>query len=233
MSEETRQRIIEAGAELIHRQGFTGTGLKEILEAAGVPKGSFYHYFKSKEAFGLAVVDHFSASLGQIFLPIARDTSRSAFTRIQTILTTFEDYFRQHGCTRGCPIGNLAQEMGGLSEPFQQHLRAAMDRMAKGFEHLIRQGQEAGEMRADLDPAETAYFLVSCWHGAIIRMKVTRSMEPLTLCRRFFSEILLSRPAATRSSTRPAAGPASQSADQSGEPAGTPSGEPAGDQVCL
>ncbi|GFM37921.1 TetR/AcrR family transcriptional regulator [Desulfovibrio psychrotolerans] len=214
MSEETRQRIIETGAELIHRQGFTGTGLKEILEAAGVPKGSFYHYFKSKEAFGLAVVDHFSASFGQIFLRIARDTSLSAFTRIQTILSTFEDYFRQHGCTRGCPIGNLAQEMGGLSEPFQQHLRAAMDRMAKGFEHLIRQGQETGEIRADLDPAETAYFLVSCWHGAIIRMKVTRSADPLILCRRFFSEILLSRPVTSRSDAEPATLPANQSGGQ-------------------
>lgn len=193
MSEETRQRIIEAGAELIHRQGFTGTGLKEILDAAGVPKGSFYHYFKSKEAFGLAVIDHFASRFGHLFHSIARNTELSPLTRLNTFFARLEDMFIRQGCARGCPIGNLAQEMGGLSEPFQERLRAVLDTMAAGFTDLIREGQSAGEVRNDIDPVETGYFMVSSWHGALIRMKLTRSLEPLALCHRVFAELLQQR----------------------------------------
>ncbi|UZP66118.1 TetR/AcrR family transcriptional regulator [Desulfovibrio mangrovi] len=190
MSEETRQRIIEAGADLINRQGFNGTGLKEILDAAGVPKGSFYHYFKSKEAFGLAVVDYFAARFGNMFREVVADTSLSPLSRLNTILAIVEERFEKQECRQGCPIGNLAQEMGGLSDQFQVHLRQVIDRMAAAFGDLIRQGQEQGEVRPDLDPVETAYFIVSSWHGALIRMKVTRSLEPLKLCHRFFDDLL-------------------------------------------
>jgi TetR/AcrR family transcriptional repressor of nem operon len=190
MSEETRQRIIEAGAELIHLQGFSATGLKEILDLAGVPKGSFYHYFKSKEAFGLAVVEHFAARFGVLFKNIAEDESLSPLTRLNTFLAAVEERFEQEGCRKGCPIGNLAQEMGGLSDPFRMHLQQVIDRMAEGFASLIRMGQKQGEARTDLDPLETAYFMISGWHGALIRMKVIRSTEPIKLCHRFFDEML-------------------------------------------
>lgn len=190
MSEETRQRIIEAGADLINRQGFNGTGLKEILDAAGVPKGSFYHYFKSKEAFGLAVVDHFAAKFGGIFRTVAADTSLSPASRLNKFFAIIEAHLENQQCRQGCPIGNLAQEMGGLSDQFQVHLRLVIDRMAAAFSDLIRQGQELGEVRPDLDPVETAYFIISSWHGALIRMKVTRSLEPLKLCHRFFDDLL-------------------------------------------
>lgn len=193
MSEDTRLRIIEAGADLIHRQGFTATGLKEILDAAGVPKGSFYHYFKSKEAFGLAVVEHFATRFGNRFQEFATDTSLSPLTRFNRFLASVEARFEEQGCRCGCPIGNLAQEMAGLSVPFQLQLRQVMDRMANGFAELIRQGQEQGEVRTDLNPLETAYFMISGWHGALIRMKVTRSLEPIRLCHHFFDDLLRTR----------------------------------------
>ncbi len=193
MSMDTRERIIEAGADLIHRQGFNATGLKEILDAAGVPKGSFYHYFKSKEAFGLAVVEHFATRFGAKFREAAADTSLSPLGRLNRFLTTIEALFEQQGCTRGCPIGNLSQEMGGLSETFQQSLKQVTDRTAGGFAKLIKLGQEQGEVRPDLDPVETAYFMIASWQGALIRMKVTRSLEPLRLCHRFFDDLLKTR----------------------------------------
>jgi len=59
MADNTKSRLIEIGAEIIHLKGFNHTGIKEILEAAQVPKGSFYHYFESKEDFGLQVIDYF------------------------------------------------------------------------------------------------------------------------------------------------------------------------------
>lgn len=191
MSNDTRQNIIEAGAEIIHRKGFLGTGLKEILDAAGVPKGSFYHYFKSKDDFGLAVIDHFDEYFGNIARNIFEDDSLSPLQRLDKFLTTFEGFLASNDYSLGCPIGNLSQEMADLSEPFQRRLDQSFTRMSKEFAALIEAGQQAGEIKPELDPMDTAYFLIATWHGAMIRMKATRSGEPLTLCKRMLIDNVL------------------------------------------
>ena len=72
----TREEIIRKGAELIHAQGFNATGLQQILQTAGIPKGSFYFYFKSKEAFGLEIINYFNAIISTIFTRYLSDKKR-------------------------------------------------------------------------------------------------------------------------------------------------------------
>lgn len=191
MSEETRERIIKAGAELIHRQGFHNTGLKDILKAADVPKGSFYFYFDSKEAFGIEMINHY----GKIFMSIIEharnDAAMTPLERLKWIFDRFHDHFADNGFTRGCPVGNLAQEMSDLSEPFRIRLLKAMDHMAAALQTLLDDAREAGEIPADTNTLDTAVFMVEAWHGAIIRMKVTKDGEPLHLFADFiFNKIL-------------------------------------------
>ncbi|XXJ20160.1 TetR family transcriptional regulator C-terminal domain-containing protein [Desulfovibrio caledoniensis] len=191
MSEDTKQRIIEAGAELVHRQGFNNTGLKDILREAGVPKGSFYFYFDNKEAFGIEMVNHFGTMFRGIIDSALNDSSLTPLEQLRKIFDGFAAHFAAHGYTRGCPVGNLAQEMSDLSEPFRLRLIQAFDGMTSRLAAILENAKAKGEIAADLDTHETAIFMVEAWHGAIIRMKVTKNGEPLELFSRFiFNKVL-------------------------------------------
>lgn len=191
MSEETKRRIIEAGAELIHQRGYNNTGLKDILKAADVPKGSFYFYFDNKEAFGIETVDHYTEIFRENHRNTLRDENKSPLERLRAFFEVSHDYFESHGFTRGCPIGNLAQEMGDLSEPFRAKLNQAMDGLTAAFMHILKKAQKAEEIPPEVNVRETAIFIVSAFHGAIVRMKVMKTGEPLELCYKFIFEKLL------------------------------------------
>jgi len=179
MKGNTRQRILETGAEIIHLKGFNHTGIQEILKAAGVPKGSFYNYFKSKEDFGLQVIDYFEGFFASLSREIVEDTTISPLTRIKRLLKTFMAFFESKDFTYGCPIGNLSQEMGDLSPSFQVRLKQAMDALVDTYTGMIVEAQEHGEISKQLDSREAGSFLVSSWQGALIRMKIEINAEPL------------------------------------------------------
>ena len=193
MLANTRERIIETGAAIIHRKGFNHTGIQEILSAAKVPKGSFYNYFKSKEDFGLQIVDYFLAHFSRIAKKTLEDTSVSPLNRLYGFLTAFTEHFESQNYTGGCPIGNLAQEMGDLSPAFRQKLKEAIDMMAEAYTRVLAEAQEARKISKNLDVKEAAYFIVAGWHGAIIQMKLKKSIAPLKNHRKFVFEHILKK----------------------------------------
>jgi TetR/AcrR family transcriptional regulator, transcriptional repressor for nem operon len=187
----TKQKILEAGARIIHRKGFHHTGIQEVLRAAGVPKGSFYFYFKNKEDFGLQVIDYFDAMYRSMADPIVNAPETPALGRMESLLSHFIALFDSLQCTCGCPIGNLAQEMGDLSDAFSSRLNASLDMMAGIYAQLLTEAQSAGEISLSLDTTRTAYFIVSSWHGALIQMKIARGLEPLESHKHFILGSLL------------------------------------------
>ena len=191
MKVNSKQRILEVGAEIIHRKGFNHTGLQEILEAADVPKGSFYNHFKSKEDFGLQVIDFFSDIFAIHTKAIFEDHSLSPLKRLEQLLDYFIEYFKENQFTCGCPVGNLAQEMGDLSEVFQKRLNRAIDLMAEEYAELLKEAQLCGEISETMDAKEAAYFIIAGWHGALIRMKVTRNSNPLMNHKNFVLKYVL------------------------------------------
>ncbi len=193
MLANTRERIIETGAEIIHRKGFNHTGIQEILNAAKVPKGSFYNYFKSKEDFGLQIVDYFLANFTRVAKKTLEDTSVSPLNRLYGFLTAFMEYFESQNYAGGCPIGNLAQEMGDLSPAFRQKLKDAIDMMAEAYTRVLAEAQEARKISKNFDVKEASYFIVAGWHGAIIQMKLKKSIAPLENHRKFVFEHILKK----------------------------------------
>ncbi len=193
MSEDTKQKIIAVGADIIHRKGFNNTGIQEILKACGVPKGSFYYYFESKEAFGVAVARYFSSRLGETAGPLLRDKSYTPLERLKNFFRFFRDYFEKQGWSRGCPIGNLAQEMGDLSGPLQLELSQIVNGMVRAIAPVIREAADAGQISGTIDPERTAGFIVASWHGAILQMKVHKCSAPLDNFEQIVFENLLVR----------------------------------------
>jgi TetR/AcrR family transcriptional repressor of nem operon len=191
MKPMTKDRILAAGAQIIHLKGYNNTGIQEILDSAGIPKGSFYNYFKSKEDFGLQVIDYYVEYFARLAAGILEDGSLSPLERIRRILDWFIGFFRSKDYAYGCPIGNLAQEMGDLSPTFQARLRAAVESMASNYAKVIEEAKAAGEVGGGLDARETAGFIVSSWHGALIHMKVMKSSEPLENHLKFILDYVL------------------------------------------
>jgi TetR/AcrR family transcriptional regulator, transcriptional repressor for nem operon len=189
--EDTRNRLIEAGARIVHEKGFRDTGIKEILEAAGVPRGSFYFYFKSKDEFGLALVDFYAAFLAAM---MDRHLEAPGIPHIQRLKGFFDEiaaYFGARGCTGGCPVGNMAQELADDDETFREKLKRAMAGMEERMAACMRAAAHGGELREGMDPAETAAFILNSWEGALLRMKAEKSLEPLVLFDRMVFSVLL------------------------------------------
>lgn len=187
----TKQKIIEIGARIIHQKGYHHTGIQEVLKAAGIPKGSFYFYFASKEDFGLQVIDYFNNMYLDLVTPIVSDQSLSPVQRLEKIFDWFSGHFKKMDYTCGCPIGNLSQEMGDLSPAFRSKLKESIDLMVGVVARLLQEGKDAGKVPPGLDLEETANFIVSGWHGALIRMKIVKAAEPLENHKRFIFQTLL------------------------------------------
>ena len=187
----TKQKILQIGAEIIHRKGYNATGLQEILSAANVPKGSFYNHFKSKEDFGLQVIDFFTDFFAQFCKDILEDSNRSPLGRLVLLLDRFMEFFDSRGYTCGCPVGNLAQELGDLSPVFQEKLSKAIDTMVDYYTMILSEAQAAGEVSKDLNAKEAASFIVTSWHGALIRMKVSKGAGPLKNHKKFIFNYVL------------------------------------------
>jgi TetR/AcrR family transcriptional regulator, transcriptional repressor for nem operon len=193
MRDNTKSRLIEVGAEIIHLKGFNHTGIQEILNAAEVPKGSFYNYFKNKEDFGLQVIDYFVDYMANVARGVLGDSSISPLERIRKLLRGFIEILKARDYGYGCPIGNLSQEMGDLSPAFQEKLKYALDSLANIYSDALALAQEAGEISRDLDIRDTARFIVSSWHGALIHMKAVKGPEPLENHIRFIFDHVLKR----------------------------------------
>ncbi len=177
---DTRQRLLDAGVEAFLTNGFHGTGIKAVLDAVGVPKGSFYNYFASKEAFGVATIEHYASLMGAQMsgaLAAAPDAVEGlkAFFRIEM------EGFKASEFVGGCLVANLGGEVEG-SAAIRASLATAQGQYVAGVSGALAQAQAQGLVRRDLGADQLARVLVDTWEGAVIRMKIERSLAPLEQC---------------------------------------------------
>jgi len=177
--EATRDVLLETGKQIFLKRGYNHAGIESILQASGVPKGSFYHYFGSKEDFGLEVLNRFAESHNADLDRYLGDSSLKPLERLRRLAEAKCDWMERQDCRNGCLVGNLSQEMADQSEAFRSRLgeifRGWVDRYAACF----REAQEAGEIAERVNPHELAEFWLNSWQGAILRAKTARSTEPL------------------------------------------------------
>jgi TetR/AcrR family transcriptional repressor of nem operon len=178
---DLRTVILEKGARIIHKKGFNHTGIQEILDAAGVPKGSFYHYFKSKEDFGLSLLDYYATYFISRTESQMTDKDVSPIKLLKDFFEGFRILFESNGCELGCPIGNLSQEMGDLSPAFRKRLEEIFLMMRSRVEGVLNEALLSGDLPGPLKAREMADFIINSWEGALVRMKVQKNTEALRL----------------------------------------------------
>ena len=182
----TRDLLLRAGLEVLTEKGFSASGLDEILGRAGVPKGSFYHYFDSKEAYGLALIERYADFFARKLNGHLRNPSLAPLARLHAFVDDAKDGMARHGFCRGCLIGNLGQEMGALPESFRLKLWETFEDWQDRFSACLMEAQEKGELAPDESPHELAAFFWIGWEGAVLRAKLERSARPLDLFAGFF-----------------------------------------------
>ncbi|SDN78609.1 TetR/AcrR family transcriptional regulator [Vreelandella arcis] len=175
----TREKLIETGAELIGQHGYNATGINTVLKTCGVPKGSFYHYFSSKEEFGLAVIEQFSDIYDAQLAELLEDTSTPPLERLRRYFAAGREHMCNCNHTTGCLIGNLGQELSGQSDTFRDALDRVFQRWEQYFVGCLRSAQETGELSAALPAEALASFILSGWEGAILRAKTLKSVVPM------------------------------------------------------
>lgn len=185
-----RDELIRVGSDIVVRQGFNAASLNDILSAAGVPKGSFYYYFSSKEDFGLAIIDHFAHQY-QNKLKILEDERFCPLTRLHNYFASGIAEMEACQCTEGCLIGNLAQELSAQNELFRVRLNRVFADWEKYFNQCLKAAYEAGEIADDRHLDDLAKFILSSWEGAILQAKVAKSTLPMqTFVKILFEQVL-------------------------------------------
>jgi TetR/AcrR family transcriptional repressor of nem operon len=182
----TRSLLLEAGKQSFLERGYNGSGIEAILQAAGVPKGSFYHYFASKEDFGLQVLDCFAEDIRANFEVSRAKGSGSSLGRLRCYFEDAVTRLESRQCRNGCLVGNLSQELADQSEAFRERLEAIFAETSERYAMCFREAQEAGEIPPAWDVDALAEFCLSSWQGAILRAKAARSTRPI----RTFIDIL-------------------------------------------
>lgn len=174
-----RKALIRAGLVQLTERGYTNVGLDEITAAAGVTKGSFYHYFPTKAAFGAELIEAYGAYFRDT---LSRSLDRADLTplaRLQAFTRDAEAGMARHDFRRGCLIGNLGQEMGTLPEDYRARLIAVLESWQALVSDCLSAGQSTGEVPAHQDPDTLAEIFWTGWEGAVLRAKLQHSPEPL------------------------------------------------------
>ncbi len=171
--------MIRLGVIAVAEKGFPGTALEEILKAAQVPKGSFYHYFASKEAFGLELIESYAGYFARRLDSFLLNDAFKPLDRLRAFTLDAQAAMQRHNFKRGCLVGNLGQEMGSIPESYRVRLMAALADWQRRVGDCLRAAQTLKEISPSHDcDALSAFFWIG-WEGAVLRAKLERHGTPL------------------------------------------------------
>lgn len=176
MRPTTKERLVNAGADRFHELGYSACSVQDIVDKAGVPKGSFYNHFKTKEAFAVEVVANYVASTRR---DILKDRGSTPLNRITQHFRHLLEGHETMPCNRGCLIVNLSAETSDSIPLLRETLDASLAAWIDLLSETIREGQSSGEIKSSLQPDKFARFLIDAYEGAVLRMKLNNANDPL------------------------------------------------------
>jgi TetR/AcrR family transcriptional repressor of nem operon len=172
-----REQIVDAGLKTLLEKGFNACGVRDITDAAGVPTGSFYNHFASKEALGAEIVERYAQENSR--RKALRDKRLSPLERLRRHFDGLGQMYADLDYGRGCLLGNFSAELADHSPLIRERLAALFASWTKDIEEAVRDAQADGTMSSKLDPADLAAFLLDAYEGALLRARVEKSGAPL------------------------------------------------------
>ena len=174
----TKRRLLDVGLATLLERGYNATGIQDLLVATGVPKGSFYHHFASKEDFALQVVDRYVAELHGLLDQALGDTDRAPVERVRSYFERLLAVYAGQGYL-GSLLGLLGMELAAVNTAFRRRIEGAVEGVARRLAEALEEGRRRGDLPPDADPVQTANVMLDCWEGAALRSRVVRGPAPL------------------------------------------------------
>ncbi|GGX94292.1 TetR/AcrR family transcriptional regulator [Streptomyces fructofermentans] len=170
-----RENIVEAAVDRFHAHGYAATGVKDITDAAGAPKGSFYNHFESKEALAIVALERYGERRR---FDMLRDESVAPLARLRQHFEFLRDENLDAGFTRGCMVGDLAVEVADHSEAVRAAVLTGFTYWREALTEAISAAQEAGDVSKAQEAATLASFVLNAWEGTLIATRTDRSARP-------------------------------------------------------
>ncbi|MFJ8795804.1 TetR/AcrR family transcriptional regulator [Streptomyces sp. NPDC102462] len=176
---DTRQSLLDTARRIVAVKGYAAVGINEVLAGAGVPKGSFYHYFSSKDAFGEAMMKSYFDDYLAVMDRIVADRDKNSAEHLMRYWQNFYDTQAVDDCQGGCLVVKLGAEVSDLSEAMRVVMKAGTSAIVDRVEKMITAGIADGSVSVDAGPRATAEALYDTWLGASVMAKIHRSPEYL------------------------------------------------------
>jgi TetR/AcrR family transcriptional repressor of nem operon len=199
----TREHLIDVGLGLMHQNGYNATGLSDILKAADVPKGSFYHHFDSKEDFAAAALERYGMREREHAAAVLNDTTTPPLKRLRRYFSDLVNIYGQKGAIPGCMMGRFSLEIAEESPHLRKQISASFDHWQHTIATVIRQAVAEKELPAGTDPESLAGFLLNSWEGALLRSQAENDNAPLETFMHYVFDGLLTKESKGKASRNP------------------------------
>jgi TetR/AcrR family transcriptional regulator, transcriptional repressor for nem operon len=193
LASDTRTKLVRTALRSMHQTSFENVGVAQITERAGIPKGSFYHWFPSKEALGAQVIDAFAETGDKLRAKLLVADGRAPLQRLRDYFNHVVGLLESQDFETGCLLGAMSLEMAGRSELMRERLSQAFERWESTLRDVLFEAASQNALPHDLDPSDAAAFILNAWEGALLRMKAERSPQPLHVFMRSIFEQYLRR----------------------------------------
>ena len=178
--EQTRLTLLETGLSLFELKGFNATGIQEIATIAGIPKGSFYNYFGSKEDFGVEIIRFYAEThIEQWKKLLEAEEKEDSYLALSTVFVQIAAKYECADPRKGCLLGNLAAEISEVSDECRMALQTAVGEFKEVLRKRLLIGQQTGKVRTDLPVESLADLVWNSWQGSLLQMKIEKSVEPV------------------------------------------------------
>ena len=174
-----KEKILTSGLRVVHQRGFAGASVRDIVQAAGVPQGSFTNHFQSKEKFGLAIIELYFTRSRENIAATLRNDSLPPLRRLKAYIDGIKNRMNEQHMRNGCMCGNFAAEASVHGEAIRQRLLEVFSETQDAFAYCLRAAVKAGELPRKFKCDETAAFIVSSLQGAYLLSKTERSPAPV------------------------------------------------------
>lgn len=198
MAQDTKRQLLEHGMAMLLRHGYHDLGLTALLDAAGIPKGSFYHHFTSKEDFALQAIDLYMEEVHAGLDHCLGDSSLPPLQRVRRFFELSEEKYRGEGYL-GCMLGGLGQELSGISDVFRRKVEWCFLTIANRIAATLAEAVAGGALPASTNTQAMAELLINCWEGAALRTRLRRDPAPLRDMLDFYFAAAAAAPATGRS----------------------------------
>jgi TetR/AcrR family transcriptional repressor of nem operon len=186
-----REKILTEGMRVVHERSFASASVRDIVQAAGVPQGSFTNHFTSKDAFGLEILEMYCARRRELMAATLLNEELTPLSRLRAYIDATDPTVDEARMKRGCLIGNFSIEANASSELIRERVSAAFREVERAMESVLSAAVAAGEILPSINIRDVAGFIVESLQGAILRAKAERSAAPLDRFRTvLFSSIL-------------------------------------------